>query len=152
MTEQDAKEITNGGFNMKIDLRKLNLRKVPIGTIVTSLKGYDFELISRVNDKESWKDLTSGLTWNDVEDEKYKYDEAIKNFSSKQKGLPTSEEFEIAERHGFREILPNFERRWFVSSSLYSYSDNFVRDFGGDYGDTGVGDRDYYYSVRCVGR
>ena len=54
-----------------IDLRSPDLRKAVVGTTVITSKGFKFKLVSRKKDKESWKDLTSNLTWHDVEDKNY---------------------------------------------------------------------------------
>ena len=102
-----------------IDLRvpKHDLRKVKTGTLVITSKGFKFKLVKRTKDgKESWKDLTSGIIWYDKEDSNYTYEEAITKFGE---SLPTKEDFETAETHGFREILPNMGY-WYWSASLFS--------------------------------
>ncbi len=92
---------------MKLDLRKPNLREVPVGTIVITSIGHEFELLIRENGKESWRDLTSGLVWHDREDTEMTHYEAMNKFpQTADKRLPTIEEFEEAEKHGVREILP----------------------------------------------
>jgi hypothetical protein len=132
-----------------IDLRKPNLREVKIGTEVITSKGFTFTLVKRNKaGKESWKDETSGLVWHDVEKEKYTYKNALEEFGTK---LPTKEDFKLAEKHGFREVLPNTDI-WFWSSSPYPTDSDFAYLFNG-----GNGYTDYYYrsnalSVRCVGR
>ena len=113
-----------------IDLRvpKHDLRKVKTGTLVITSKGFKFKLVKRTKDgKESWKDLTSGIIWYDKEDSNYTYEEAITKFGE---SLPTKEDFETAETHGFREILPNMDY-WYWSASLYSYDRNSSWIFNG---------------------
>lgn len=135
---------------MKIDLRKPNLRELEVGTVVISTKGFEFELVLKENGKESWKDLTSGVTWHDIEDKRYDHIEAVKEFKDK---LPTKEEFEIAESHGFRSVLPNFLNRRFWSSSVHPDVSNNAFVFYGKYGDIYYDFRDNFYdSVRCVAR
>ena len=102
-----------------IDLRlpQYNLREVKTGTLVITSQGFKFKLVKRTKDgKESWKDLTSGIIWHNKEDSYYTYEEAITKFGE---SLPTKEDFETAETHGFREILPNMDY-WYWSTSLDS--------------------------------
>lgn len=137
---------------MKIDLRKPDLRIVSVGTIVITSKGFEFELIDRdTDDKETWKDLTSGLKWFDKEDKNYTHDQAMELFKSPEKRLPTIEEFEEAEEHGFREVLPNIDY-WFWSASLNPNDSEVARDFNGVNGSTYYYSRSLFSAVRCVGR
>jgi hypothetical protein len=134
---------------LEIDLRILVLRNVCIGHIVTTSKGFSFQLVSRKDKKESWLDLTSKLTWHDREDLTYTHYKAVEKFGD---NLPTIEEFQVAEKHGFREVCPNMTDSWFWSSSLYPYYTDVAQGFNGSNGGS-----DYYYrhddySVRCVGR
>jgi hypothetical protein len=135
---------------MKIDLRKPNLRELEVGTVVISTKGFEFELVLKENEKESWKDLTSGITWHDIEDKRYTHHEAVKEFEGR---LPTKEEFEFAESHGFRDVLPNFLNKLFWSASVHPDNSYFAFYFNGYNGDVYNVFRDNYnVSVRCVGR
>ena len=134
-----------------IDLRPKtpDLRKVPVGTTVITSKGFKFKLISRKKGKESWKDLTSKLTWRDREEKTYNHYEATEKFGDK---LPTIEEFRIAEEHGFRDILPNTNGYFFWSASLSPNFSDFAQGFYGNNGGSGYGYRGNDSSVRCVGR
>ena len=135
---------------LKIDLKKPNLRKLEIGTIVISKNGFEFELVYRDPDgKESWKDLATGIVWHDREDRKYTHYEAVEKFGV---NLPTIEEFEAAEKHGFREVLPNMKEYSFWSASLNPSSMDYARFFNGYGGYGGYCIRGPHYSVRCVGR
>src|ERR1035437_8937640 len=116
----------NIGEEMKIDLRTPDIRTCEVGTIVISKTGHEFELLERTNGKDVWKDLTSGLVWFDMEKEKYTHNEAVEKFKDR---LPTIEEFAEAEKHGFRDILPNIEDRWFWSASLYPTGTYNARGF-----------------------
>jgi len=134
---------------LETNLRILILRNVCVGHVVTTSKGFQFKLVSRDSGKESWLDIASGLTWHDREDESYTHHKAVEKFGD---SLPTIEEYRIAEKHGFREILPNMDH-WFWSSSLYPSNADYAQDFVGTYGSSGYGVRDSnFYSVRCVGR
>ena len=139
--------IKNKSKAKTIDLRTSDLRKVPVGTTVITSKGFKFKLVSRKKGKESWKDLTSKLTWHDAEDEKYRHYQAQEKFGN---GFPTKEEFEVAESHGFREVVPNMANKWFWSSSVDPYSTYYAFGFGGDDGDIYYDFRFFNYSVRCV--
>lgn len=133
-----------------IDLRPkvVDLRKVKVGTIVITSKGFKFKLVSRKKGKESWLDCTSKLIWHDLEDKTYNHYEAVEKFCNH---LPTIEEFLKAEEHGFREVCPNMKGYWFWSASLVSYDTEFARAFCGSSGDGFTG-RSFYGSTRCVGR
>lgn len=135
---------------MKIDLRMPDLRKVPVGTVVITSKGFEFELMFREAGKELWKDCTARIFWHDVQDEKFSYKQAVDKFGD---SLPSKEEFEIAEEHGFREVVPNMNR-WFWSSSASPYSTGSAYGFDGDDGgiDYAIYRNYKYGSVRCVGR
>src|ERR1022692_2425868 len=103
---------------MKIDLRKPDLKTIEIGTVVITTKGFEF---SRVAD--GWKDMTSGLKWFYPEPGKLNHHKAMEKYNSPFKRLPTKEEFEDAEKHGFREVL-GIDSGWFWSSSVYpNYTD-----------------------------
>ena len=129
-----------------IDLRKTDLRKVPVGTVVVTSKGFKFKLISRKSGREGWRDLSSKLVWFSKEDGSYNFDEAISKFGDK---LPTKEEFEEAENHGFREVL-EYPHDYFWSASVYSNNRNYAWIFGG--GLVAVTSRSSPFAVRCVGR
>ena len=133
-----------------IDLRqpKYDLRKARVGTVVITSKGFKFKLMSRKTKKECWLDCTSKAIWHDREDKTYTHYEAVRKFGD---ALPTIEEFKEAETHGFREVLPNMEH-WFWSSSLNPNGTGFAQDFYGNGGSSNYYSRDYYKSVRCVGR
>lgn len=134
-----------------IDLRppKHNLRTVPIGTTVITSKGFKFKLISRKKSKESWKDVSSKVIWHDMEVGSYNYYRAVEKFGN---FLPTIEEFIEAEKHGFREVLPNMAH-CFWSSSPSPYNSVYAQFFSGYFGVSYYGYNRYYYvSVRCVGR
>lgn len=134
-----------------IDLTLPNLREVAVGSVVRTSKGTLFELISRdERGKEIWLDKTSGIIWGDAEDDKYNHHDAVEKFGDK---LPTKEEFEIAEEHGFREVLPNIRGNWFWSGSVNPVNASYAYFFNGGYGVVGGGDRSVNSgSVRCVSR
>jgi hypothetical protein len=139
-----------------IDILFEDPRDVPIGTTATTSKGFKFTLLKRdESGKELWKDETSGLIWFDKENKNYNHRDAMKEFNSESKRLPTIEEFKEAEKHGFREVLPNINNYWFWSASVnpsFVYS-AFVF-FGGICGDIVIGVRydNYINAVLCVGR
>lgn len=116
-----------------------------IGDIVTTSRGFNFEFLGN----NIWKDLTSGITWYDIENRKHKHDEAIDQFKNR---LPSKEDFKLAELHGFREILPSMKNNRFWSSSVRPNDSGFAYFFGGNDGDVYYGYRSFSGSVRCVGR
>ena len=116
-----------------------------VGDVVTTSKGFDFQLL----ENQAWKDITSGITWSDVEPKNYTFDDAVKTFGTE---LPTKEEFTIAESHGFREILPNMKNNWFWSPSVYPYYTDVAYVFSGNFGNIYYDVRDLSDSVRCIER
>jgi len=96
-----------------------------------------------------WKDIMSGLVWA-YEDEpnKYKYDDAIAKFG---KSLPTKEEWELAEKHGVREVL-SLHGNMYWSASVYSSNRSGAWYFNSDYGFVSNGFRDTTNSVRLIVR
>lgn len=133
-----------------IDLRTPDLREVPVGTKVITSNGFMFVLMNREAGKESWRDEATGLIWHNLEDGKFNHNQAVEKFRDK---LPTKEEFETVEEHGFREVLPNMKNQWFWSASVHPYYSYYAYGFIGYSGDVGSGNR--YYdggSVRCVAR
>ena|SRR3990167_1935573 len=118
---------------------------IKLGDIITTSKGYDFVMLGH----NIWKDITSGITWYDVEPKTYTFDKAVKTFGDR---LPTKEEFTIAESHGFREILPNMKNNWFWSSSVHPNSTDYAYGFHGYSGNGYYDVRDLSDSVRCIER
>lgn len=133
--------------SLVIDLRKPNLKELSVGTVVITSKGFNFELTQFVKGKQYWKDLSTGLVWLPKEEEKFSWDAAVAKFNT---SLPTIEEFELAEEHGFREVVSDMDG-WFWSASLNPTVTDYARGFNGydGYSYYGYG-RDSGYSVRCV--
>lgn len=137
----------------KPDLRKHDLRKVPIGTEVITSKGFTFVLLDDKDGKETWLDLVSKLKWYDIEQGLFTYDQALRQFNSKNRRLPTIEEFREAHEHGIIEILPNIDAYVFWSSSVHSNSTDFAFVFYGNFVVVFYVYRNVKYgSVRCVGK
>lgn len=138
---------------MIVDLRPPNLRKIEIGTEVISLKGHHFKLLNRTSEGETWLDVSSGLTWLPISASKINHYEAEKHQTDSQR-LPTKEEFEVAERHGFRDVLDNMNGRWFWSSSVHPDYSLYAYHFHGRIGYIYVDYRDLDddFAVRCVSR
>jgi hypothetical protein len=132
---------------LTIDLRKHNLREAAVGTIVITSKGFVFERVS----KDQWKDLTTGLKWFYPEEKRMIHHQAVETYSTDDKRLPTKGEFEIAEEHGFREVL-EIDSGWFWSSSVNPSNTYYAYVFFvGYYGGIGFDSRDFNVdSVVCV--
>lgn len=135
---------------MKISMITQNLRAVPIGSVVESKTGHWFQLVSRVKDKESWKDLETNITWHDREKNWVPAYIAMKNYSNK---LPTIEELDVAIKHGIAEILPNFLRPTGAYNPLWTAS--IVASPDGDdfsyysYDERGPHIHFAHYNTRC---
>ena len=119
---------------MKIDLRKPDLKAVEIGTVVITTKSFEFERVEK-----GWMDLETKLTWFYPEPGRLNQHKAMEKYNSPSKRLPTKEEFEDAEKHGFREVL-EIDSGLFWSSSGYPNNSDYGFVFNGYYGDI-----DYYY-------
>jgi hypothetical protein len=130
-----------------IDLReKPDLRKVEVGTRVISSKGYEFELLSRDQSekeiKERWVDLKTNVIWGPIIKESLNFNDANRKYQ-----LPTKEEFETAERHGFREIIGISSGSFWSSSA---YFDVYAWGFNGYNGHIDFGYRYYGSSNEAV--
>jgi hypothetical protein len=147
------------------DCSLLKLREVPAGTQCKTSKGVEFQLVNRdttgASPLETWKDLSSGLTWYDnlpngfdgITSAGYNQYEAFTICTlDLQRSLPTIDDFNTAETHGFREVLPNMANNYFWSSSLYPGDSDVAQVFAGYDGFSGYDVRGFNYSVRCVGR
>jgi len=151
------------------------------GAIKKTVAGATWNLVSRSRDPktgkfyEVWKDAKRDLLWGDRLDNKYTHYNAVAldsngkvisesackseegqkasaGIGEKKFGLPTIEEFQDAEKNGVREVLPNMKDYFFWSASLDPDGTDYARGFYGSGGDSDVDDRDYDYSVRCIGR
>ena len=130
---------------MKIDSRKPDLKAVKIGTVVITTKGFEF---SRV--ENGWLDSKTKLTWFYPEPKKLNQYEAMEKYNSPSKRLPTKEEFEDAEKHGFREVL-EINSSLFWSSSVNPNRADCAYVFNGSNGDIHYGYRDSYgEAALCV--
>jgi hypothetical protein len=123
-----------------IDLSKPDLRNVAIGELVKTTKGFVWELVSRNEGFESWRDNTTKLVWTET-DFKGNHHEASELFPGL---LPTKEEFETAELHGIREIM-DMNGKWFWSSSVYPFNTYYA------YGFSGVNGGVFYFSRSSYG-
>jgi len=136
------------------------------------VKGVVWNLVARKRDATTkqlyaaWKDSESKLVWSDRLDENYNHRDAMSiactsesarrataGISGKSFELPKIEQYEDAERHGIRDVLPNMRYSWFWSASLSPNYSGLARGFHGSDGGSFDYLRDYGgYSVRCVGR
>jgi len=99
--------------------------------------------------ENGWLDESSGLVWK-CEDEEgtYTYDDAIAKFGE---SLPTKEEWELAEKHGVREVL-SLDRKFYWSASVHSFSRSNAWFFYSLYGNVLIAYRFITYSVRLIVR
>jgi len=127
--------------------------KLEPNTLVHSVSGHRWKFIEYYDgDKEKWMDVQTGLVWCDVEDDTMTHYKAIELFNTDDKRLPTKEEWEEAEKHEIRFVLPNFNNKWFWSSSVHPDYYNCAYIFVGRDGHINNGNRyfDFYHSVRCI--
>ena len=106
-----------------------NLRALEVGSVVVTTKGFQWKLVSRAEEDETWEDFVGGLTWLPATEEGETWDHA-KDCENEIQRLPTAKEYEIAERHGIREIL-EMDGRWWWSSSTVPYDHVKARVFNG---------------------
>lgn len=118
---------------MIIDLRKPDLKNATLDTKVITSKGFTF-----TRTEDGWRDDETGLVWHYSTYWRGTHYEAQKKFGDK---LPSKEQFEEAEKHGFREVL-EIKSGWFWSSSVVPFNDDSAYDFVGY--DGGIGN--YYRS------
>jgi hypothetical protein len=117
---------------------QIDLNELPIGIEIKTTKGFVWKLVA----KDTWLDVTSGLTWLPVEDGKYNHYEAEK-LQTEDKRLPTADECRAIEEHGFRDILLDMRGRWFWSSSVRPGNPCVALGLYGVYGYVNVVFRDF---------
>ncbi|MBI2606773.1 MAG: DUF1566 domain-containing protein [Deltaproteobacteria bacterium] len=156
-----------GGLNpncAECKAKQISEGKVACGETKTTANGSVWELVTRTESgHEVWKDRQSGLTFSDTLGKKYSLNDAqkacVSSVSRDARGkllnlkwsLPTKEDYEAAEAHGIREVLPNMKDRWFWS--LYPFYTGGAYIFNGYSGVIGYDSYlNFPYSVRCVGR
>jgi hypothetical protein len=119
-------------------------------------------LVSRTKEgKEVHKDLLTGLIWSDrlqnvmthysAENACHSLLSEVAKIGSVTWRLPNIEEYKEAEKNGIRKALPNMNY-WFWSSSVHRSYSNVAWVFLGGDGNTDLGNRNFYGSVRCVAR
>lgn len=108
----------------------------------TTSKGYLFKKVTPYE----WLDVSTGLVWSETLRENINHYEAAEVYGDR---LPTRAQFEQAEKHGIREVMDDFESKYFWSSSLLGAYYAYL--FYGTNGYIAYYNR-YYAggSVRCV--
>ena len=153
---------------------------IPKSAVKTST-GVTWNLVSRKRDPNSgrfmevWKDSKSGLLWGDAQDKRYTHYNAVAlsngkviresacksdegkaanaQISEKAFGIPKKSEFEMAEKNGIREVVPNMRDELFWSASIHPIISDLAFIFVGNRSTGGHEIRHgYHHSVRCVGR
>ena len=136
-----------------IDLR---MAAVAAGFKCRTSRDEIYERVDRDNFGASWKG-PDGLIWSDYIGS-HSQNDAQKLCESLGGILPSTEDFERAEKYGFRDVLPNMEHRWFWSSSIFPIDSDGAHItygagvFNSDSGITFKSNRSRIYSVRCVAR
>lgn len=126
----------------------------------------NFVLVARTIDAyEIWKDMKSGFLWSDVLSGKIPMPRALSSchnqldevakISGVNWKLPSIEQFNSAEEHGFRSVLPNMDN-WFWSSSKEDGLRDGMYVFNGHKGESrpvNAKDKAYkkFINVRCIG-
>ena len=106
--------------------------------------------------KEVWKDNQTGIIWFDREVQQMTWQVAANYCASHQLKLPSLEDFHIAHKENFEDVLPNFISRFFGDYWTESNTSGFPYEKIAFRVPIGVG---FVYSlpdsvnfVRCVGR
>jgi len=104
-----------------------NPREAAVGDVIVTSTGNEWQLVERSDVRESWKDLSTGITWHDKEDGTLSHYDAVARYGD---SLPTKEEWELADENGAIEVLPNM-RSWFWSTSVHvDYPDDVYVFYG----------------------
>jgi hypothetical protein len=102
---------------------------------ITTSKGFIWSKV-----RNGWKDNATGIIWYPALKGLYTWEQAKEQAQVLNLDLPTKEDFQTAELHGFREVLKDMVSNYFWSSSPYPTNSDLAYYFYGDYGGT-----DYYY-------
>lgn len=126
----------------------LNFKNLKPKSIVITKKGFKFKYLG----KGKFLDLTTNLTWLPQEPGTYTHHQALE-LETKDKRLPTKEEFVEAEKQGIREIFDMYDK-YYWSASVHRDGSGIAFDFFGVNGGVYSGNRNFNYggSVLCVGR
>lgn len=102
---------------------------------------------------EGWLDEETGLIWDKTAKTGITHYQAEEYAKEQGKRLPTKEEFETAEKHGIRKVLPEIKKQWLWSSTVYPGDSDYAYEFYGGNGGVDVDYRDSSYdgdAARCV--
>jgi hypothetical protein len=130
------------------NVAELHLQKAGFRCLTT--KGVAFERVEKPGFGEAWKDLSNGTIWSDLLASNASFDRALEICSG---AFPSVYDFLEAEKHGFREVLPNMKGHKFWTTT----SDNTHQQiFYGDDASApleGVthGSSATSFDVRCIG-
>jgi|GEM_PF-6486459 len=140
---------------------------------------FRWDLVSRRRDAstgqftEVWRDNKTSFVWGDKLASTYTHDNALSyntddsvkkeiaclsdagksanaHIREKSFGIPSIEEFRLAEQHGLSSILPNVEQNVFWSSTIHPEFNSYAFVFNSSDEDESL--RDTEHSVRCVAR
>jgi len=126
----------------------IDLRNASVGQSCLTQEGFEFKLVVRENGLETWRDVTTQTLWSDRSEEFMTHAEALDWCSSpaslahrggladREWRIPSREEFQLAESHGFRQVLPNMRLRMVWTSTVYSKDPRFAYVFSGSLGTT----------------
>lgn len=146
--------------------RDFDLRAAKPGFTCQSAKGGTFSLVHRhENGAEIWKDEGAGVYWGDKLPDRIRRRAARELCAADREGvtrvgpqpvqtLPTLKDFETAEKHGFREVLPNMKDHYYWIDSSVPGAKNIGHMFNGNVGkpEIVVYRSINFENVRCIGR
>jgi hypothetical protein len=130
---------------------ELDLRAAPVGQSCVTHEGFEFVLVARQGREgqyEVWQDATTRSLWGDRSDEVKVHEEAFAwctsddslahrgGLTEHQWIIPSRADFEVAESHGFRQVLPHMPLRAVWTSSVYTPDERFAYVFSGSLGTT----------------
>ena len=147
----DYREVKKASSNEKINSELVSEHKVNQNDLSS-----DYYYAALLDSGYTWIinqnyaiDTYTGLKWKiKAEEGTYTFDEAISKFGI---SLPTKEEYELAEKHGLREVLV-INNGYFWSASVNANSRDAAWTFYGANGYLGYNPRNTLNSVRCVKR
>lgn len=139
--------------------------KIEIGFHCKTSNGHDWLLAYKgPNRAEVWKDMQTGLHWSDKLSQRIRRKAAgdlcktripDENYYSYRhlSRLPTLQDFELAEKHQFREVLPNMADHYYWIDSSVPGAKNIGHMFNGNIGkpEIVVYRSINFENIRCVG-
>ncbi|MBI4040854.1 MAG: hypothetical protein HY390_03185 [Deltaproteobacteria bacterium] len=140
-----------------VECMNIDFNSVDVGFKCQTSAGFVFERVNAGADfEEAWLDVNSGLIWPGWLSGILDGDQALKECRQTDVSLPTKMDFELADTHGFHEVLPDLQDKtyWFRTTNEENQTGGFLIGYydlskkQSTYLSAGISSISYYFS--CV--